>query len=99
MDINETPATFDETLASNPKAVAAAQTIVAPETVSDSSNSKPAAKGGKARRAKKEASQKTIAIEEEVTVQTVSKLLGLPVRENGLILPCGASGRWTAGAQ
>ena len=79
--INETPATFDETLASNPKVVAAAQTIVAPETVSESSNSKPAAKGGKTRRAKKETSQKTIAIEEEVTVQTVSKLLGLPVRE------------------
>ena len=31
--------------------------------------------------------------------QTASQELGLPVRENGLILPCGASGRWTAGAQ
>ena len=27
---------------------------------------------------------------------TVSDELGLPVTESGLILPCGASGRWTA---
>ena len=26
----------------------------------------------------------------------VSDELGLPVRESGLILPCGASGRWVA---
>ena len=26
-----------------------------------------------------------------------SRELGLPVTESGLVLPCGASGRWTAG--
>lgn len=26
-----------------------------------------------------------------------SQEIGLPVKETGLILPCGASGRWTAG--
>lgn len=28
--------------------------------------------------------------------QTVSEELGLPVTESGIVLPCGASGRWTA---
>lgn len=94
--INETPAKFDETLISNPKVAAAAQTIVAPETAStfDASNASDASDAvgaaditrhkkedhGKVKRAKK-TMQKTITIEEEVTVQTVSKLLGLPVRE------------------
>ena len=27
--------------------------------------------------------------------KTVSGELGLPVRESGLMLPCGATGRWT----
>ena len=27
---------------------------------------------------------------------TISDELGLPVTESGLVLPCGASGRWTA---
>ena len=28
---------------------------------------------------------------------TVSDELGLPVTDSGLVLPCGAAGRWTAG--
>ena len=30
---------------------------------------------------------------------TVSDELGLPVTQTGLVLPCGAAGRWTAGPQ
>lgn len=70
--IEETPAKFDETLTSNPKAVEAAQAVTA--TPQPQKQVAP-------KHAKKAKTQKTITIEEEVTVQTVSKLLGIPVRE------------------